>query len=221
MIYSLDNLDVMPAATDLAKQGIDNADFRYGPDSLHPLAYHDGLHSFEIVQDVYVLGRDCGVRWRQLGNLVIGGGFHDYEQLLGPKDNEAASSTAAINAMKKYDGFKLSDLIVVDEMIESTTFEILDGKLEQYVESYLGGILADADVGRSIAGPPEIAWDRSTKLFKEKNPYEPLEGAAMLEFMESSLILLQKHKFHTPEAEIMFPHREENIEALQAKIRAA
>jgi len=97
---------VSPEAITIATESLYAIDAKYGPDSDHPLTFHNGPHSLGVTRRVIRFTNMLYPHIRPMYRTgiydlgMIDGGTHDYEQLLGPGKNEEASGQYAVEQVE-------------------------------------------------------------------------------------------------------------------------
>ncbi len=220
MSFELDSLAVRPITIDLAREGLELMDQRYGPQGASPRPYHNPNHVIDVIESAYKLARASGVSQHGIELIIVGAAFHDVEQDKGIGENEATSAEAATKAMNKHSkgrpvskGFSLRDQRFVDDIIHGTVWHMYRGRLVQHAVSPLAKFVADGDLcglGKDI----KPAWNNTLRLMNEIIG----EGATIaqkLGFVANSTEIFKGHSYFTSAAGFVYPHAHRSIEFME------
>ncbi len=214
-------LEIIRPVLDRATQIIDE---EYGPEGRQPLDYHNVDHTLAAVYDTIKLA-DLAIKRgnldpRRKKPLLVGMGFHDTKQGLGPGNNERASIDLADQIMIEEGGYSQEDRDYVGDVISGTVNLAPEGRVRQAARDsadYGVRLAADADLAPS-GKPWDIYWKNFKRLAVELWPDKDVEGRDFAEFAPGQIYLLRQG-FLTAEAEELFPHREENARHLEAMLK--
>lgn len=211
---------------DLISFSLHEVEKKYGKgqkNGLIPLDYHNLLHSQDVlraVEQLTAMSSNNGKISQEDGDLVkIAAASHDIEQGLGSGRNEVESARIIGDMMKKSQVYTKEDIAKVKKMILATTVYFKNGaKRQSATEDYLTQIIADADLA-SLGQESNLYWEKAESLLREMNKTDTPAPEDKLAFMKSQLRFLENHTFYTDEAKLLFPHKQENIAFVRAKIQ--
>jgi hypothetical protein len=194
----VDIAKTIPAGYELASETIPMAteavyglDERYGTDSDNHLEFHNAPHSVDVLRrDVRVtkllLPYVQPMYLRRIFDLaVLGPAYHDWEQLLGPGKNEAASVDYATGQVEEKGGRKLNTKVFkgrLGEVISASAVTMLDSgeiiqtNIQSGSHDPAKFNLAFADInGIAMEGPRRMIRD-GTHLYLETVKDPSFEG---------------------------------------------
>lgn len=210
--------EVDPVADVLINRALTIVHDRYGDNSDNPRAYHNVDHTLDVLEATELLGDTaiacCKINPDDKRLLLIAAAYHDTEQSFGSGENEHASAKLAIAHMKETGAFSEEERQKVHRGIMATQANIKNGVITQSAGNYyFGQILADADLA-SVGRPTAHYMEVVANLFRELHPEEEIGGEAYADFMAEQVFFLNHHRFNTPEADKLFPHKQENVLAI-------
>jgi predicted metal-dependent HD superfamily phosphohydrolase len=212
-------------ANQILRETLEMVESKYGTgqgDGETPLAYHNVLHTKGVLSAAEQIA-DAAIKAGKIEPndkilVSFAACFHDLEQSLGSGANERASAAAAEAAMRKAGIFSDIEIQKVMNMIMATQVHFENGKMRQSEsDDYLTKILTDADLAH-LGQEGEVYWSSVLALLREIKKTDHPTTAEILAFAQIQPGFLGNHKFHTPEAEILFAHKENNIKLAQEKI---
>lgn len=171
-----------PETVGIAVNAVYGIDDRYGPNSDYPREFHNAPHSIDVCRRDVRLTKLLlpYVRSKYLPHIfdrtILGPALHDWEQLLGPGDNEQASADYAVAQIEENGGpelntdvFKtwLSDEIQASTVTMLETGEIIQTNIQTGSHNPAKFNLAFADInGIAMEGPRRMIRD-GTHLYME------------------------------------------------------
>ena len=183
-------------------------------DGVSPKKYHNRIHTEHVIADTLAiagLAIESGrILPRQQELLHIASAFHDIEQETKSYGNEMASSDIMEEMASPTDLFNLDEMLEIREIILGTEIIFVKGVPTQlYAQGELAQILADADLA-ALGQPIDVYKENSENLYDELSN-EPESKELSIKTLETSELLLQNHRYFTPEAERLFPNQEANL----------
>lgn len=206
------------ATSELVNRGITLMTIKYGDENStgeHSLRYHNGFHAREVLDAIANIGKLAFKNGRITENdlllLQVTAVFHDVEQFKGAGVNEDESAIIAADEMEKTRVFTKEDVERVGRGIKATKVQVKNGVMvQEATDEYFTKIICDADWFK-FGADFEIYWKRSLDYLKEVKKADRLTKEEISEFAVDQIALLERHKFFTEEAKIVFPNKEANI----------
>jgi len=190
---------------------------KYGPEGQNPKAYHNLDHTLSVMKatadlcDFVICEGRMKPFYKDL--LMVAAAHHDIEQDMGP-ENEAASAEIAAEKMKEVGIFTEIDIRTVERVILATKIEVTEeGVTQSASDNLLTQILADADLS-NVGRDTDTYMHNLYNLYVELNPGKDLEDREYYDYLGKQRQFNSNHKFYTPEANVLFPGKEENIKFL-------
>lgn len=188
---------------------------KFGPNSSNPKAYHNLLHTQEVVKyttqlaDTALTKKKISAHQKNL--LAVAAAFHDVEQDLGSGQSELQSGKVMAKYMQNFkDRFTPADRYIIQDIIYATTVSFDNGIQQSAAKNdYLAQIVADADLS-SLGSRTPTYWKRAMGLFSEWYGQNATTND-MVKFLKHQIQILQKHSYYTPEAHKVFTHQPENL----------
>ncbi len=213
-------INASPQVLQLLNQALNLVESKYGPNSPHPLAYHNAQHTLDITHAVNELA-DLALSRKLIEEqhkplLLIAAAFHDAEHSPGNSQNEAMSAQLAVHAMRQAGGFSAADEKIVTNAIMGTVVYFKNDVMKQSAgNDYLVQLVADADLA-TLGRPTPQYWRRANCFFEERNPGASRQGPVWADFVTGQASFLGNHQFYTTEANELFPHKTANIAYIKA-----
>jgi hypothetical protein len=211
----------------LKVSAIRDIELEHGPNGRRPKDYHNVPHSlfvFNTSKQIAELAVKRGkIEPVFVPIISIAALFHDYYHnpwfVNNPAyrgENERRSAKVARQSMSWYTCFENVHLDFVSDAIESTAVKSTSPRLEWDLKNgtYPIGILPDADLA-SFGSPPEVFMKFALGYQKELDAHG---GQDLRKFLEYDITLLTNHRWNTEEAQELFPHIPENINALREEL---
>lgn len=197
-------------------------DQKYGPRGAAPKAYHNTAHTINVIEAAALIADEAikagKIKASDKELLLLAAAYHDIVQDFEPGRNETASADEADKAMQSAGVFGPDERTRVRKIIMASEVTITEERVSQAVTlDYLTEIMADADLAH-LGKPTGIYWPTVMSLFEEFNPWQARRPTSMIKLPEAAEFgasFLKKHRFHTPEAEALFPHKDENLSFLE------
>ena len=201
----------------LRNDGIGRVEKYYGRSGEFPQDYHHAPHTAETVDSVVEIAELALKRGKiepvQVPILVIAAAFLDaYYDPVNKTENELKSADIALSAMSRFTCFDSEHYDMVKRYIMATAVKEFYPRLVQNVDpnDYAQGIIADADL-HYFGRTPDVFIPRAEGYLKE---LRKTQGQKPLPFLMNNCVLLENHVWNTVEAEELYPHTNENIQAL-------
>ena len=211
---------------ELINHALSEVERKYGKgegDGGIPKSYHNRIHTQDVVdasENIAQLALTAGkIQTSDIPLIKIAASFHDIEQDLGGGLNEKESARLAEEEMRKTGIFGDDDIRKVKEMIMATIVFFENGVMKQSAtQDYLTQVITDADLA-NLGKKPDAFWEKAKRLLKEMKKTDNLSREDELAFAKTEIPFLEHHKFYTPEADILFSHKQENIEFVKEHIK--
>lgn len=220
------SLEKRNAAVEVINFALAEVEKKYGTgagDGESPKFYHNLEHTKNVLESAREMAELAIKNGKiKVGDdvfLSIAAAAHDLVHGLSEGESERQSSKGIQEEMVKTNAFSLDDLEKVNQIILATIVSFENGVMKQSAtEDYLTQIAADADLS-SLGQPVEIYWDASQRLLMEMKGTETPTLEDQLAWAKGQVGFLSNHKFYTPEADQLFPHKEQNIEYAKGQVR--
>lgn len=214
--WNLELIDIRPSVLLLIKNVLINIENKYGLNSSNYLAYHDVYHTLDVVESMDSLCQKAiklnkiTPKVREL--LLVAAAYHDYEHNKAT-ENEIISANKSIEDLNKLNEFSVNDIELVKSAILATkvNFDNSGNMTQSATNEYTTQLLADADLA-SLGKPTEFFVSRIKLYFEEINKKHASQ--TWVEFINHEISFLNYHKFYTEQANILFPHKNENLKYL-------
>lgn len=196
-------------------------DRTYGPEGPRPLAYHNLLHTDDVITAARVIG-GLAVERRiispsELDTILLAAAFHDVVHGVAGGVNERRSAEIAVGRMNASGAFDLHETDAVRDMILATEVIGFDGTIVRNVNPRDPKTLIIADADLCAFGMPESeALVRVKRYFTETTGKRPDEKHGFLSFLFGQHAVIGNHRFLTPEAAELYPHTAANAAAMLA-----
>lgn len=200
----------------LIAEGLAEIEQKYGANSANPLLYHNVEHARDVMTAVRAIARRAGDKIGTGDRLLLelAACYHDIAHEPGRDDNEASSTTTLQQKMRAASVFTEGEIDRVGMLIDSTKVSFEGGFSQNVNEDYASRVVADADLA-SLGQPFEVFWDRSCKLWIEQHGRAEITREQRRQFAADQIKFLEKHNYHTPEADALFAHKAANIAELR------
>lgn len=164
--------------------------------------YHSVEHTKMVLHNVLLISQNENIKSEDVFILKVAALFHDIGFIIKKENHEESSCEIASDSLKKF-GFKNEHINQVRGLIMAT-------KIPQKPNSYLGAILADADL--MYLGTDDFTfW--SEKLYEEILFHQPT--LSRIEWNEIQYKFISKHKFHTEFCKIHYKNKKlQNLKKL-------
>jgi len=194
-------------------------DQKYGPDSEQSMAYHNRMHTENVLNAATMMGQFIGFSPEDMDLLRIAAAYHDIVHGKGGGINEVESSVLAASTMRQAGIYTDEEIATVERIILATTPVIADGKMRQSAEEddLLAAVLCDADLA-TFGAEPEIFWARALDYERERLGKSELTEDEIKDFIKHQIKFMEAHNFYTAAARQLFPHKEDNIEWLKGQL---
>lgn len=171
------------------------------PDYLH---FHNAEHVAQVVGATYKLGGAAGLNLRDLSVLVISAWFHD----LGYRDGGPGHEERSAQMAQTF----LEERHANADYISEVRTTIMATKMPQQPISRLDTLMADADLSHLGTGDYWYFIGRLRQELKDVH-HKVMTDQEWLEF---EVDFLSKHKYHSPEAQVLFGRtKKKHIKKLQ------
>lgn len=208
LISSIDNRSIDPVIiAELQSLSIQiiNQKFR----SVDGWSYHNSDHTLQVVNDLTRI--TLRLNHREIQLLQIAASFHDIDQT---SQNPELNSFLICEEHIAGKGFNCSDIDTIKDSILCT--QALPNQrtvLDWPNRSELGDFLRDSDM--ALMGKPFPEFIRMTcLLFSEFQYTQRVPVNTFNDFLFRQIPLLENFRFYTEEAQLAFPHRQDNIQSL-------
>jgi predicted metal-dependent HD superfamily phosphohydrolase len=193
----------------------------YRVDSTDPKAYHNREHAMEVIDAAEQIANELiahDLLSPDEGDLVvIAAAYHDISHQKGRQTNEEESAALAEEAMRATGLFSEEEIARVKSAILATKVSFPEGKFQQNISEdsdILSKILADADLA-SLGRDYDSFWKSSLNLWRENEGRSTVTYEEITYYMPGEIKFLKDHRFHTQEAETLFPNKPANIAELE------
>lgn len=183
--------ELAPETISIAAESLEEIDRKYGPDSDHPLAFHNAPHSVGVTRRTVRLTNMLYpfIRAKYQDGIfdlaIIAGADHDHEQELGPDANEEASSEDAQHRVEEAggvltaEGFKkrLGDGILATTVEpRGDNNELVQVNLQTGTHDPIKFIMAFSDINGIAMEGSKRMWQDATNLYYEITEEPTIEG---------------------------------------------
>lgn len=189
------------------------------PAGSNHLPYHNAEHARDVMRAVKALAAKAAsagkISAKDIPLLVLAACYHDYEHSL-TDGNEESSAESLTTKMIAAGVFNEDEITLSRSLIMATAFHRKKHRIIQAVtDDYRTKLIADADLA-SLGRPFATARNRAVKFYAEILGHQPTPEE-WSKAAKDQIKFIKKHRFHTPEANELFPHKSDNINGFKVR----
>jgi hypothetical protein len=217
-----------PETVSLATEALYAVHADFGPDSDHPMSFHNGPHSVAVMRRGVRIGNILfpylsPVHQRRFfDGMILGGATHDRFQLLGPGENEVASAAYGVELVEAADGVLNTDFFKRRLTYADLATEVSmdpDGKLVQVnlrkgARDPIKFGMSFADINGIAMEGPKRMWEDATNLYYEQTPPDEQSISGLFVFYAGQVRFLRQRlndRQVKPDIAYYFPDTFEDI----------